>query len=108
MGSQIIPKALDRVLIVLISVGATLGWEVLGARRLFGDSRISFNLRWSDVGVGRTHRRRQLRRLPCGFNLRWSDVGVGSRESKSIAIPSSFTVLISVGATLGWEALQVR
>ena len=37
---------------VLISVGATLGWEAY-SRHLFPFLHRCFNLRWSDVGVGR-------------------------------------------------------
>ena len=40
---------------VLISVGATLGWEGRCEGRASGIIQ-SFNLRWSDVGVGRARR----------------------------------------------------
>ena len=68
----------DEFLSVLISVGATLGWEALRF--------------WQ-----------RNCHLACSFNLRWSDVGVGSE--RFIVIDDERLVLISVGATLGWEAV---
>ncbi len=151
VGSPWFGEELAKQLLVLISVGATLGWEAWGA-----ESKVvctvcvlisvgatlgwegsndpsaslashSFNLRWSDVGVGSsgavvydeflsvlisvgaTLGWEALRfwqrncHLACSFNLRWSDVGVGSE--RFIVIDDERLVLISVGATLGWEAV---
>ncbi len=73
---------------VLISVGATLGWEVRFSNPPGIRGGCCFNLRWSDVGVGRTPTViAYIRNNEC-FNLRWSDVGVGSVFSTPFPVPA--------------------